>query len=109
MDIKTQHKLLSQIMWDYNIPPEDVMEVLEGKKKKAGHYTRETLMVKLLESYPWFTIVELFSPEELRELISDNVVNKLRFKSLRTKYEFVQKRLHQIVPAADLNLLMRNK
>ena len=101
MNIEDRYKILRQIMWDYKIPPEDVMEVLEGKKEKAGHYTRETLMVKLLESYPWFTIVELFTPEELRKLISDKVINKLRFKSLRTKYEFVQKRLHQIVPAAD--------
>jgi len=101
MNIEDRHKMLRQIMWDYNIPPEDVKEVIEGKMEKAGHYTRETLMVKLLESYPWFTLMELFTPEELRKLISDNVVRKLRFKSLRTRYEFVQKRLHQIVPVAD--------
>jgi hypothetical protein len=101
MKTEPQYTLLRQIMWDYSIPPEELFEVLHGRKKFAGHYTRETIMVKLLESYPWFTILELLSPEELRNLITDNVVNKLRFKSLKTKYGFIQKRLYQTVPAAD--------
>ena len=88
-------------MWDHNISPVDIDALLQGKRDTVGHYTRQGIFIKLLESYSWFTIVQLFSPVELRELISDDVVKKLRFKSLRTKYEFVQKRLQQIVPLAE--------
>jgi hypothetical protein len=87
-------------MWDYNISALEVEEVLYGKRDTAGHYNKQSIFIKLLESYSWFTIVQLFSPAELRENLSDEVVKKLRFKSLRTKYEFVQKRLQQIVPLA---------
>jgi hypothetical protein len=87
-------------MWDYNISPGDVEAVLQGKRDSIGHYNTKAIFVKLLESVSWFTIVQLFSPEELRELLSDDVIKKLRFKTLRTQYEFVQKRLQQIVPLA---------
>jgi hypothetical protein len=100
MDKEERYILFRQIMWDYNISAAEVEEVLYGKRDMAGHYNRQAIFIKLLESYSWFTIVQLFSPSELRENLSDEVVKKLRFKSLRTKYEFVQKRLQQIVPLA---------
>jgi hypothetical protein len=100
MKKEERHNILRQIMWDYNISAVEIDAVFKGKAEKAGHYDKKALFVKLLESYSWFTVVQLFSPGELRQLLSDDVIKKLRFKSLRTKYEFVQKRLQQIVPAA---------
>ena len=93
-------KLLRQIMWDYNISPEEVDAVLKGKTEKAGHYTREAIFIKLLESYSWFTILQLFSPLEIRQLLTDDVIKRLRFKSLRIKYGYVRERLQQILPDA---------
>ncbi|MCX6254829.1 MAG: hypothetical protein NTV31_10180 [Bacteroidia bacterium] len=100
MNKKERHTIFQQIMWDYNISAVDVEAVLQGKRDTAGHYDKQAIFVKLLESFSWFTIVQLFSPVELRQLLSDDVVKKLRFKTLRTKYEFVQKRLQQLVPLA---------
>ena len=92
MTIEERHKLYQQIMWDYNISSADIEAVLLGKKKKIAHYDRQAIFLKLLESYSWFTIVELFSAKEIKLLLTDEVIKKLRFKSLRVKYEFVQKR-----------------
>ncbi len=88
-------------MWDYNISPVEVDNVLLEKSKMAGHYDKQVVFIKILESYSWFTIIQLFSTKELRQLLSDDVVKKLRFKSLRTKYEFVQKRLQTLVPVTE--------
>lgn len=101
MNKKERHKIFRQIMWDYNISAVDVEAVLQGKRDTIGHYNKQTIFIKLLESYSWFTMVQLFSPDELRELLSDDVVKRLRFKSLRNKYEFVQKRLQDLVPVAE--------
>ena len=100
MDSAEKKKLFNQIMWDYNISPEDVESVFAGTKTHAGHYTRETLFLKLLESYSWFTIVQLLSMDEIQALLTSSTINKLKSKSLRKKYEFVQKRLHEIIPTA---------
>jgi len=101
MNIEERHKLFQQIMWDNSLSPDDVEALLQGMNEKIGRYDKNAVFIKLLESFSWFTILQLFSPEELRNLLSDDVVKRLRFKSLRTKYEFVQKRLQSLVPVAE--------
>ena len=100
MEISEKNKLLKQILWDYDIPAEDIESVLRGEKITAGHYTREILFQKMIESYSWFTIIQLFTPEEIQNLLTSQVISKLRSPSLRKKYEFVRKRLHEIIPAS---------
>lgn len=87
--------LMRTLMWDYNIPPEHCLEVLEGKRKTAGHYTEATLFRKLLESYRWFTILKIIPPERILELLTDNVISSLRFKSLSEHYAFIRKELQR--------------
>jgi hypothetical protein len=91
-------KILKQILWDYNIPPEEVIAVFKGEKNLAGHYSRQMLFQKIIESYSWFTIIQLFTPNEIKYLLTSQTISKLRSPSLRKKYEFVQKRLQQIIP-----------
>ncbi len=98
METIAKDKLLSQMLWDYNIATEDIEAVLKGEKKRVGHYTSEMLFQKMLESYSWFTVVQLLGPNEIKNLLTNQVINKLRSPSLRQKYEFVQKRLSQIIP-----------
>lgn len=88
-------KLMRSLMWDYNIAPEHCLEVLEGKREKAGHYTAETLFRKVLESYRWFTILRIIPPERILELLTDNVISSLRFKSLSERYAFIRKELQR--------------
>lgn len=98
MESTEKNKLLKQILWDYDISTEDIEAVLNGQKKLAGHYTREILFQKMIESYSWFTIIQLFTPNDIQYLLTNQVISKLRSTALRQKYEFVQKRLHQIIP-----------
>ncbi|MCF7796458.1 MAG: hypothetical protein K9N36_01690 [Candidatus Marinimicrobia bacterium] len=95
MNASEKQKLLRQILWDYQIPVSDVEAVLNGDQPTAGHYTREKLIIKLLESYPWFTIIRLISPEEIKEILTPTVIKKLRTKALQQNYEFIRQRLHQ--------------
>jgi len=87
--------LMRGILWDYNISPEYCLDVLEGKRERAGHYTEEALFCKLLESYRWFTILKVISPERILELLTDNVIHSLRFKSLSERYVFIRKELQR--------------
>lgn len=100
MNHSTKIKLLKQIVWDYNISGADIEAVLNFEKPSAGHLTRGMIFQRILESYPWFTILQIFTPDEVRGMLSDEVIGKLRVPSLRTKYEFVRRRLQEIIPAA---------
>lgn len=101
MQQEQRYELLRSMMWDYSIPVADIDDVLTGKKKHAGHYTRQSLFVKMLETYPWFTIIRFFTIGEIKELLTPGAIKKLRMPSLQRKYEFVQKRLSRIISAAE--------
>lgn len=93
-------ELMRKLMWDYDIPPGHCLEVLEGKRKQAGHYTETTLFRKLLESYRWHTILRLMPVERIQELLDEPMIQSLRFTSLKDKYAFVKERLQEIVPTS---------
>ncbi len=100
MEPLERKRLIKQILWDYSIPVEDVEALLKGEREMAGHYTREMIFQKIIESYPWFTVIQLFKPQEIKELLTHQVIGKLRSPSLRQKYEFVRNRLHETLPAS---------
>jgi hypothetical protein len=98
MNQMERKRLLRQIMWDYNIPVTDIEALFSGNKDMAGHYDRRTLFQKVLESYSWFTVLNIFTPEEINNMLTADVIARLRVPSLRKKYEFVKKRLQEVVP-----------
>jgi len=100
MDQKERIKIYEQLTWDYSISPEDIEAVLKGDKAHIGHFTQEKLFIRILETYPWFTIIQLFTVDEVQRLLTSRIVRRLRSPSLRKKYEFVRHRLQQIIPAA---------
>jgi hypothetical protein len=87
--------LLARLMWDYQIPGEHVLDLLEGNRETAGHYTVETIFRKLLESYSWYTILAILGPERVLQLLTDRTIASLRFKSLSQRYEFIRTRLQK--------------
>ena len=100
MDLEDKKTIYKQISWDYNITPDDIESVLKGEKAGAGHFTREMLFIRMLETYPWFTILRVFTIDEIKRLLTSRVVSRLRSASLREKYDFVRHRLQEIIPAA---------
>jgi hypothetical protein len=95
-----RQKILRQILWDYSISYEETEAVLSGEKEYAGHLNKEMLFLKIIESYSWFTILKLLTPAEIKHLLTNKVIGKLRSPALQKKYEFVQKRLQQTLPSA---------
>ncbi|MFH0841470.1 MAG: hypothetical protein V1903_02495 [Bacteroidota bacterium] len=95
-----RESLLRQIIWDYNIPVEDIDAVLRGRMETAGHLTRSDIFRRILESYPWFTVLEIFTPEEIKALLNKDVIKKLRSPSLKKKYEFISRRLQEVILSA---------
>jgi len=87
-------------MWDYNIPPGDIDALMKGDITTAGHYTREKLFIKILETLPWYTIINLFSLSEIRILLNKNLIANLRSPSLRKHYEFIRARLQDTLPTS---------
>ena len=97
---KQKLDLMKGLMWDYNIPADQCLDVLEGKQLNVEHYNEVTLFRKLIEAYPWFTIMDLLSKERLLDLMTDQAIHSLRYKSLTTHYEFIRSRLQENLSAS---------
>src|SRR5512135_1273134 len=98
MNRQLRYKILKSVMWDYDISPADMESLLNGKIDRAGHYSRKQLFAKLLTGLPWFTIIQLFSVEDVKELLTDEVINSLLPDSVKKQYEYVRKRLQEVLP-----------
>ena len=97
---KNKEKIYRQLMWDYNISPEEVDKLIKGEAKFAGHYDINNLFRKMLESFPWFIILQIFEIDVIQKLLTDKTINKLRMPDLRNKYKYVKNRLQEIIPTA---------
>ena len=95
------NRLLNNVIWDYTFNVNDLKDLLEGKKDNVGHYTKESFFLKLLESYTWFTLLKIFTPQQILHLLTISNINKLKKKSLVNKYEYLQKRLQQALSTSD--------
>ena len=98
MNTEQRHKVLQSVMWDYSISATDMDKLLDGKIDKAGHYTREKLFVKMLTGLPWYTIIQLWPVESVKEMLTDEVIGALWPKSVQKQYEYVRKRLQETLP-----------
>ncbi len=98
MEANEKDKLLNQIFWDYNVRSEDILAILNGEKNVENQFIKEMIFRKIIESYSWFTILQIITPIQIQELLTNQTISKIRSSSLRKKYEFVQKRLREIIP-----------
>jgi hypothetical protein len=90
-------EIYRQIMWDYPIPKEDLEKLLSGETDHAGHYTPDTLFVKMLQSVSWFSIIKILGKENVLKLLTPENIKKLRFKSLQNQFTYVKSRLLEII------------
>jgi hypothetical protein len=89
--------LLKQILWDTNVSSEDITAVINNKMERVGSYDKKKIFSKCLESYPWFTLLEMFPIQDIKELLSKEIIKGLRSKSLQHKYLFLHEYLQRTV------------
>ena len=95
MDKQNRHKVLQSVMWDYSVSASDMEKLLDGKILNAGHYTRKMLFIKMLTGLPWYTVIQIIPVENVREMLTDEVIEALWPKAVQKQYEYVRKRLQE--------------
>ena len=90
-------KLISNLLWDTKQDVKEIWPVYEGKINGFGHIDKTFLFRRALESYPWFTVLELFPIQEVKTRLTRELIFKLRSPSLQKKYLFLHDLLQRIV------------
>lgn len=96
MQSNNQQKLqpLRLISWDYNVEPQLMYDVLTGKAEKAGPFSRDKILLRMMERLSWYDLLDILGMEGIKSLLTRELIQKLRFEYVREKYEFIRKVLH---------------
>lgn len=84
-------KRLDPIVWDYDIDSYELYELVLERKARAGGFTREKALLRMLERLSWYDLVLIFGMDELTRLLEKEIISKLRIPGQREKYEFIRK------------------
>ncbi len=92
---KEQRQSLKKIFWDYEFSEEELQDLLRGKILRAGHLDKIGLYARMLSSMGWYSILDLLQPQQMHELLSDDVLRRIHSKDLQRKYAVAKRILFQ--------------
>ena len=85
-----KEKILSRIFWDYQLDWHDLNEMLNGKPEDTKDIRRINLYRRLLTSCDWYTLIKLFSPEQMSFILDDAVLAEIYPKDLKNRYRYAR-------------------
>ncbi len=84
-------KIMQLIVWDYDINPLDLYDIVTEKKNKIGIFDKQRILIRMIERLSWYDLVNLLGIEFLKINLASSILNKLRFSSTKDKYEIIRK------------------
>ena len=80
--METREEILKRINWDYTYSVQEQEKILAGSDIKPKIH----IYLKLLLSVRWYTLKKILTEQELKEILSPDIVNRLHIQSLRQNY-----------------------
>jgi hypothetical protein len=90
LDKKAITSTLAGVIWDYDVNMDEVFELLTGKRSTAGPFTFDRLWVRMLERLSWYELCELLGLDYIQQHLTEEIVAKIRMKTLRRRYETIR-------------------
>jgi hypothetical protein len=88
-------KLLGKLFWDLNVDTNLIDRLLEGEIEEAGTIRRADVYYRLLTTCGWYKLLKIIPHDKLEDLLDDNVIGKIKSKSLAQKYVYARQFLHR--------------
>jgi len=85
------NKKIKSAFWDYDIDPEETYLIALGKKKGDNFFSKEKILIRLIERLSWYEIVDLFGKEFLTKNLSPSIISKIKNPDIRNRYEFIRR------------------
>jgi hypothetical protein len=83
MDREKVKQLLVRVVWDYNIPPDTLLEIFETGKP-SGWMTRDNLCARLLLRIPWYELLDVFGLKTLKSVLSKDAIQRIHVKEIHS-------------------------
>ncbi|CAB1085416.1 hypothetical protein D1AOALGA4SA_12903 [Olavius algarvensis Delta 1 endosymbiont] len=70
--------------------PNQLHGLLKGDFKRIGHIDIDNLYYRILTTLDWYTILSIVPADQLEDLLSDAVLNRIRFSDLKEKFLYAR-------------------
>lgn len=85
-----EKQLINKLYWDRDVDPDYIFGLLEGKHEHISG-ERIDLYRRILNSCDWYTILKIFTHEQLKyEVLNEQVISRLFPKDLRKRYRYAR-------------------
>jgi len=91
MNREEVNQILKGVVWDYDIDPYELYLVTIDQKPSFGFFTKENILLRFLERLTWYELQSLYDKEYFKKNITAALLNRLKNKQIRQKYEFILK------------------
>ena len=96
--------IMKHVVWDYDIDPYQLHEVVLGLREKAGHFDRQRVLLRMLERLSWYDLLDLLGVDLLRTLLTPGTIAQIRRRDVRERYEHIKRVLHdEALPSSGWN------
>ena len=83
-------KVFEKINWDSPHSVDDIYSVYSGEQKNIGVLDKTWIYYKVLNNSRWYDVLKIFPKNELKEVLSEEVIQRLFPRQLRDKYRHVR-------------------
>jgi hypothetical protein len=88
-------RIMKHILWDYDIDPYELYEVVIGKRERVGHFDEQRVLQRMLERLSWYDLLDLLGVDFLRECLVPETIARIRRPDVRERYEHIRRILHK--------------
>lgn len=83
-------RILSRIYWDTKVNPEDLLSLIDKNIDEIKDINELNFFSRLLSSCDWYTLLKLLSPEKIKLILNDKIINRLYPKDLKRRFIYAR-------------------
>ena len=88
-------QILREINWDTKCTVDELYDVFTGKVERVYQVDKDWLYTRILNGNRWYKVLEIFSEDELKEVLKKKNINNLFPRPLREKYDHIRSFLYR--------------
>jgi hypothetical protein len=85
-----KEKILARLFWDLETEQTDIDKLIEENLQTLDDPRSQQFFRRLLSSCDWYSLLKLIPPQKLKAVLSDQILDKIFPKDLKSKYLYAR-------------------
>ena len=84
---------MKNLFWDLKLSQSEIQILLD--RNEVNNPLTASLYVRILSSVAWYKILDQLSEKQLQSALSDEVIGRIKSKSLKDRFRYARKMLFE--------------